>query len=73
MTPKPKMQNNIIYIVNAGNDDRVSSIANDYSFPALSALALGTWLQVHVPEVEVIARDGGGGNSSKSLRRNKKI
>jgi radical SAM superfamily enzyme YgiQ (UPF0313 family) len=62
-----KMQSNIIYIVNAGNDDRVSSIANDYSFPALSALALGTWLQIHVPEVEVIARDGGVATQARVL------
>ena len=62
-----KMQSNLVYIVNAGNDEGMSSIANDYTFPALSALALGTWLQVRVPEVETIVRDGGVATQAKVL------
>ena len=62
-----KMQSNIIYIINAGNDEDMSSVANDYTFPALSALALGTWLQVHLPEVKVIARDGGATTQARVL------
>lgn len=48
----------LVYIVNAGNDPGISSMANDYSFPALAPLALGTWIQQRVPDVELIARDG---------------
>lgn len=49
----------LAYLVNAGNDTGMSSIANDHSFPALGVLALGTWLKNYVPEVEVVVRDGG--------------
>ncbi len=49
---------NSIYLVNAGNDAGISSIANDGSFPALGVLALGTWLQKTQPDLEVIVRDG---------------
>ena len=50
--------NDLVYSVNAGNDSGMASISNDYSFPALSPLALGTWLQNRMPNLEVIARDG---------------
>jgi|GEM_PF-2910176 len=50
---------NIVYLVNAANDTGMSAIANDYSFPALGVLALGTWLKKRMPELEVIVRDGG--------------
>ena len=49
----------LVYLVNAGNDIGMSSIANDHSFPALGVLALGTWLKNHVPDIEVVVRDGG--------------
>jgi radical SAM superfamily enzyme YgiQ (UPF0313 family) len=49
----------LVYLVNAGNDTGMSSIANDHSFPALGVLALGTWLKEYVPDVEVVVRDGG--------------
>lgn len=52
------VKNNLVYLVNAGNDTGMSSIANDHSFPALGVLALGTWLKRYVPDVEVIVRDG---------------
>lgn len=48
-----------IYLVNAANDDSIASIANDYSFPALNILALGTWLRDALPDLEIICRDGG--------------
>jgi radical SAM superfamily enzyme YgiQ (UPF0313 family) len=48
----------LVYIVNAGNDGGMASMSNDYSFPALGVLALGTWLQNRMPDVEVLARDG---------------
>lgn len=48
----------LVYLVNAGNDGGMASMSNDYSFPALSVLALGTWLQNRMPDIEVIARDG---------------
>tara|TARA_Y100000310_G_C20644556_1_gene795830 strand:+ start:468 stop:1934 length:1467 start_codon:yes stop_codon:yes gene_type:complete len=47
-----------VYLVNAGNDVGMSAIANDSCFPALGVLALGTWLQKRIPEIEVICRDG---------------
>lgn len=49
----------LVYLVNAGNDEAMASIANDYSFPPLNILALGTWLQHMVPEVDVACRDAG--------------
>lgn len=49
----------LVYLVNAGNDTGMSSIANDHSFPALGVLALGTWLKQYVPDIEVVVRDGG--------------
>lgn len=49
----------LIYLVNAGNDSGMSSIANDHSFPALGVLALGTWLKNYLPQIEVVVRDGG--------------
>lgn len=49
----------LIYLVNAGNDAGMSSIANDHSFPALGVLALGTWLQEAIPDMQVVVRDGG--------------
>lgn len=49
----------LIYLVNAGNDKGMSAISNDYSFPHLGVLALGTWLKRCMPQVEVIARDNG--------------
>ncbi|WP_446919820.1 cobalamin-dependent protein, partial [Klebsiella pneumoniae] len=48
-----------VYLVNACNDDSISSIANDYSFAALNVLALGTWLEKHLPEIQVVCRDAG--------------
>ncbi|WP_299082965.1 radical SAM protein [uncultured Ruegeria sp.] len=48
-----------IYLVNAANDESIASIANDYSFPALNILALGTWLKAAFPDIEIICRDGG--------------
>lgn len=48
-----------VYLVNAGNDDSMASIANDYSFPPLNILALGTWLKQETPEVDVTCRDAG--------------
>jgi len=51
--------NDLVYLVNAGNDTGMSSIANDHSFPALGVLALGTWLREYVPDIEVVVRDGG--------------
>lgn len=50
--------NDLVYLVNAGNDGGMASMSNDYSFPALSVLALGTWLQNRMPDLEVVARDG---------------
>lgn len=50
---------NLIYLINAGNDPGMSAIANDYSFPALGVLSLGTWLKRQIPDLEVIVRDGG--------------
>ncbi len=49
----------LVYLVNAGNDGGIASASNDHSFPALSVLALGTWLHNRMPDVEVVARDGG--------------
>jgi radical SAM superfamily enzyme YgiQ (UPF0313 family) len=49
----------LVYIVNAGNDQNKSAIANDYSFPALAPLSLGTWLKNRISDLEVMARDGG--------------
>lgn len=49
----------LVYLVNAGNDTGMASIANDHSFPALGVLALGTWLKNYVLDVEVVVRDGG--------------
>jgi len=51
--------NKKIFLINAGNDPSMSSIANDYSFPPLGILALGTWIQDKIPSVEVICRDTG--------------
>jgi hypothetical protein len=48
----------LVYLVNAGNDGGMASMSNDYSFPALGPLALGTWLQNRMAELEVVARDG---------------
>lgn len=48
----------LVYLVNARNDEGMASMSNDYSFPALSVLALGTWLQNRMPYLEVVARDG---------------
>jgi len=50
--------NDLVYLVNAGNDEGMASMSNDYSFPALGILALGTWLQKRMPDLDVIARDG---------------
>ncbi|MEK6973794.1 MAG: radical SAM protein [Nanoarchaeota archaeon] len=50
--------NNLIYLVNAGNDPSMSAMSNDYSFPALGILALGTWLKDRLPDLEVLCRDG---------------
>ena len=56
----------LIYLVNAGNDSGMSSIANDHSFPALGVFALGTWLKNYLPQIEVVVRDGGiVGNKEK--------
>ncbi|HWN67876.1 MAG TPA: radical SAM protein [Haliangium sp.] len=49
----------LVYLVNAGNDPGMSAIANDHSFPALGVLALGTWLQAKIPDIKVVVRDGG--------------
>ncbi len=64
---------NSIYIVNAGNDAGSSSIANDSSFPALSVLALGTWLNKYLPDIEVTARDGGIMSQEEILREIQEI
>ena len=48
-----------IYLVNARNDAGTSSISNDYSFPALGVVALGTWLNNKIPYANVTVRDGG--------------
>lgn len=48
----------LVYLVNAGNDGGMASMSNDYSFPALAPLALGTWLQNRMPDLEVVTRDG---------------
>ena len=53
------VKNNLVYLVNAGNDPGMSAIANDYSFPALGVLSLGTWLKQQIPDLEVMVRDGG--------------
>jgi radical SAM superfamily enzyme YgiQ (UPF0313 family) len=47
-----------VYLVNVGNDPGFVSAANDATFPALSVLALGTWLRSTLPDVQVVARDG---------------
>jgi|TARA_Y100000034_G_C6867861_1_gene395759 radical SAM superfamily enzyme YgiQ (UPF0313 family) len=49
----------VVYLVNAANDMGMAAIANDYSFPALGVLALGTWLKQRIPDLDVIVRDGG--------------
>ncbi|TBR44232.1 hypothetical protein CBF23_002590 [Marinomonas agarivorans] len=49
----------LVYLVNAGNDVSMASIANDYSFPPLNILALGTWLKNTLPIIDVICRDSG--------------
>ncbi|MFQ5620685.1 MAG: B12-binding domain-containing radical SAM protein [Candidatus Nanoarchaeia archaeon] len=49
----------LVYLVNAGNDSGMASIANDHCFPALSVLALGTWLDEKISGIQVVARDGG--------------
>jgi radical SAM superfamily enzyme YgiQ (UPF0313 family) len=49
----------LIYLVNPPNDEGMASISNYHCFPALSCLALGTWLNKSIPDLEVIARDGG--------------
>ncbi|MAG02556.1 hypothetical protein CMI42_04415 [Candidatus Pacearchaeota archaeon] len=49
----------LIYLVNAGNDPGMASMSNDYSFPALGVLALGTWLKQKMPnEIDLMVRDG---------------
>ena len=48
----------LVYIVNAGNDGGMAGMSNDYSFPALGVLTLGTWIQNRMPDVEVVVRDG---------------
>lgn len=50
--------NSGVYLVNAGNDVGMASMSNDYSFPALGVLALGTWLKQKVNDLEVMVRDG---------------
>ncbi|MDP7323228.1 MAG: B12-binding domain-containing radical SAM protein [Candidatus Woesearchaeota archaeon] len=52
------MQNKLVYLVNAGNDPGFSSIPNDYSFPALGVLALGSFVKKKGYPY-VICRDGG--------------
>jgi radical SAM superfamily enzyme YgiQ (UPF0313 family) len=52
------MQNDLVYLVNVGNDPVFGSSANDASFPALGVLALGTWLSKTLPDIEIIVRDG---------------
>jgi radical SAM superfamily enzyme YgiQ (UPF0313 family) len=47
-----------VYLVNAGSDGGMASIANDSCFPALGVLQLGTWLKHKLPDVEIICRDG---------------
>ena len=47
-----------VLLVNAGNDEGMSKIANDGCFPALGVLALGTYIQKNIPEIEVLCRDG---------------
>lgn len=48
----------LVYLVNAGNDPAMASIANDACFPALGILELGTWIKRKVVDVEVVCRDG---------------
>ena len=62
------VKNDVVYLVNAGNDPGMSAIANDYSFPALGVLALGTWLKQRVSDLEVIVRDGGVHSQEKILK-----
>jgi radical SAM superfamily enzyme YgiQ (UPF0313 family) len=57
----------VVYLVNAANDAGMSAIANDYSFPALGVLSLGTWLKQRMPDLEVIVRDGGVHSHNKVL------
>lgn len=64
---------NLVYLVNAGNDVGMSSIANDHSFPALGVLALGTWLQNYVPDIEVVVRDGGVVGNEAIVREIEKL
>lgn len=53
------VNNDLVYLVNAGNDPVQSAVSNDGSFPASGVLALGTWLQSRIPDgLEVICRDG---------------
>jgi hypothetical protein len=59
------IEKDLVYLVNTGNDPGMSSIANDNSFPALGILALGTWLEMYLPEIQLVVRDGGSiGNES---------
>lgn len=53
------MQHKVIYLVNSPSDGGMASTANDHSFPALAPIALGTWMQTHFPDFEIICRDGG--------------
>ena len=57
----------LIYLVNAPNDEGMASIANYHCFPALGILSLGTWLTKRIPELEVIVRDGGVHDKEKIL------
>jgi len=47
-----------VYIVSPATDSRISTIKYETAFASLAPLALGTWLQERLPDVEVIARDG---------------
>lgn len=58
----------LVYLVNAGNDPGMASMSNDYSFPALGVLALGTWLNNRMTDLEVICRDGAAWSNEKIIK-----
>lgn len=58
----------LIYLVNAANDESMAAISNDYSFPALGVLSLGTWLKNRMPDLGVICRDGAVWSSEKIIQ-----
>lgn len=47
-----------IYIVSPATDSDGSVLKYETAFPALAPLALGTWLQKRLPDLDVVAREG---------------